>query len=172
MAQTSVLYSIGKAYEGMLATTEQTRVKGNLNDFINSSGAVLPIGRVVVKKPSTKGELMLPTATGQIVLGITFADPFNIQTTVSNLLTGVEAGYPVGELVPFYTMATGWVYAEAAVAYGDKAYFRHTASAAPNNVLGRFTNAASANHDLLPQAVFRSDTTGAGLAILEFMLPL
>lgn len=171
MAQTSVSYSTGRAYEGMLATTERTQISGNLNDFINGGTTPLPIGRVVVRKPSTTGELVLPSATGQVVLGITFADPFNIQTTVSNLLTGTEVGYPIGELVPFYTKGTGWVYVEAAVAYGDRVFFRHTASAAPNNVLGRFTNATSANHDQLPQAVFRSNTTGPGLAIVEFMLP-
>ena len=62
-----------------------------------------------------------------------------------------------------------WVQVEEAVAIGDAALFRHTAPGV--EVRGDFAVTASANHESVPTGVFRTATTGPGLAQLEINLP-
>jgi len=152
-------------YEGQIATTEDHVIRS----AINGANAVLPFGRLLVRGADTGAGLyndlppaVLPSATGQKVLGVHIKTDIYEKETDAAGDPGIKAKLPVAYMTrgTFY----GWV--EEAVAAGDPVFFRHTA-AAPNDVVGRFRNdAATGTADELTGAIFENCTSGAGLVLI------
>jgi len=60
------------------------------------------------------------------------------------------------------------MYSEEGVTIGDAVHYRHTASTAPNNVLGRVRgNADGSNTAQLTTAIFAETTSEAGLVAIR-----
>jgi hypothetical protein len=144
------------------------------------SAAVQPVGRLVVYN-SAQDKVKLPAAATDIldantesrpVAGIVMAQQ-DMEEQVANVL-GVAAAnvpaYPIGR--PFTLVRKGriWVWSEQAVCPTDRVYVRYTASG--DNVVGNFRkDADSTTATYLLGARFATETTAAGLVLLEINLP-
>lgn len=165
MPQTSIQYSPAKGYEGMQATHAIVQRRGAAGEYVVGGAVRIPFGRAVVF--NTDGKIILPSATTQRFAGLAGA---NIQwgETENGLLTGTPAGFNVGEPIGPVVQGDFWVYSETAVAIGDPAFYRAVAAAAPNNVVGRWRNAAAAGETVaVTNAKFATATAGPGLVILS-----
>ena len=165
MPQTRVSYSSPIGLEGQIASATYNVIRGTLQELLNGMNTNLPFGRAVVTGDDPR-KLVLPSATGQQFRGITVInDSWGIDEM--SYLAGENIGFPVGTPVDVLTWGDIHVWVETAVNIGDMATFRHTAEADPLDVLGRFSNAPSANHDAVPNGRFVTGTTGAGIAVLN-----
>lgn len=129
----------------------------------NVATATIPFGRAVVKNAgaySTDQGCRLPSVASQIFMGVvcrihSAVDPTNAGAGVKPFGM-VDAMYQ-GEII---------VEVDEAVAVGDDAFFRFTASATA--AVGTFRNDAdTATCDAISGGKFVSSTTGAGLAVLR-----
>jgi len=144
------------AIEGMEATTQIAKDRRSC-----IATEVVPFGHYVVAEESLEAPYTarLPTAAADITdglgLGVARAD------TASEGLRSGNVGHAVD--ASFEALAEGdiWVVSEDIVpAIGTPAFVRHTAAAAPNNVLGAFrTDADTASAVALPGARFMRTTT-------------
>jgi hypothetical protein len=82
-----------------------------------------------------------------------------------------DSEFASGEIVPIVRKGRMWVEVEEAVGAGGAVYVRHTANG-PLATLGKCRSDADSNNAaLLPNAQYKSSTSGAGLAQVEFSLP-
>jgi hypothetical protein len=158
MPQTTVDYK-AVAEAGSLAYPARMNVRGSVT---NGDAASIPFG-VGVVKDGADGVVDLPTATAEITAdfrGISFRDP----TKESKLDT--PDGYETGDLMTIVEKGWVWVDVEDAVTSGDSVFCRAVAAGAEQ--LGAFRSDADGTDAVaVPNAVFRTSTSGAGLAIVE-----
>jgi len=171
MAQTQVFYNPPKAYEGMLASLNDQKVRGTIPKLV-TSGTVY-VGRAATFHATDKSLIKLPGASTEVFAGIVFPNNLQSATFEANLARSESpstfAGWAIASGEPVGVMTEGdiWVWTEVAVAINDPVYFRHTAGTAPNDVLGRFSKTSGANVTLVPNAVFVTSTSAAGLAVIS-----
>lgn len=169
MPQTSINLFQDSNYEGMLGTTNIRVIRGAVEKFV--SDVFIPYGRVVVRKTPTSSRLILPSAAGQKPIGIAIAtDMYGYPE--SQIISGaVVPGYPPGVSINILTMGdfVGWT--EEAVNVDDAALFRHTAAAAPKDIVGRFAKTVGATLDVYPGLRFLESRTTAGKILMALSLP-
>lgn len=173
MPQTTVQYRQDKwLCEGQYASTAQRRIDGAIQ-FAKNGNALLPFGRVATLDPATNIAAPLSGAPGGSLLLIIpiFTERFGL--TLSSLISNDSSsfGYPANyENVEYITMGDVVMYSEQAVNVGDPVFYRHTAAAAPNNVVGRVRKAAVTSEtpaSALTTARFAETTTAAGLVLVR-----
>lgn len=156
--------------------------------YYNQSGAAIPFGSLVAtdNTPSTNDPFAVALATsgtgvvGLAVDGLSFEgvsgssaytpNPTNIIADGSS-----RVGYPNTQTVNVLSKGVVWVYTTAAIALGDAVRFfgvDHSGTVTDAYV-GRFTKTAVANKTfaLTGGARWLSETTGAGLVLLEIDIP-
>lgn len=163
-------YSMDAAFEGQIASLQNyTHVKGIQDGIVNSQSTLLPFGRFVIEKPAGEpGEIQLPDATGQTIIGaVPLQDRFEKDTEGnSGIPTGQTAGVMVKGII--------WLRAEVAMSRGDSVFVRHTANGTPGtyDAIGRIRNDAdTANADALDNVKLLDNVVAGGLARLELDLP-
>ena len=140
-------------------------------------------GRVVVY-PSTYAEdtfgrpqVESPSATGGVVVGIVeyarneeLSDYIDFLSVVDSTQT---RAYKAGTAVPVMIKGLLKVYVEEAVNPTSDVFFRHTASTAPNDTVGRFRTDADTNtaDQITAGAKFAGSTSEAGLVDLRINFP-
>lgn len=161
MPQTSVSYSPAKGYEGMCASHSLQEIRSALQELHVAGAAIIYPGRACVFG-TNPGEIILPSATGGVFAGIPVLNDQWGQSE-ADMIAGLPPGYKPNQPIGLATFGDWWVYSEVAVNVNDPVYFRHTAAAAPNDVIGRYRNAATTGFDLIAKARFLDKSTGAGL---------
>lgn len=169
-------------HEGMIADLQAYVSRS----FRNQSGAAIPFG-VLVATDNT------PTSNDQYAVEIASAATGIVGLAVSSLtMEGVSGssaytpnptpvysdgrvGYPDKETVNVVSKGVVWVYTTEAVALGDAVRFwkvDNTGSVA-GSFLGRFAKTSVTNKTIAITAGARwlSETTGAGLVLLELDIP-
>ena len=157
-------YALERAYEGQFVTTTSNRlIIGTADEFVNGSLTqdYIPWGRFLVETTPGSGELDLPSATGQTILGVTgFTDIYMRKTD-----NPVETGIPYQQVISLLKVGRIALVAETDIALGDSLFVRHTDEVAPAafDARGRVRNDASGgNADALPAGTFK--VTHAALA--------
>ena len=138
-------------YEGQIVEMQLTNIVSKV-----AEGGDVPFGRAVVQGTSD-GEGKLPSATGQLFLGITATTTAGTENT-SDL--HVYAQYREMNIVDFGEV---YCYTEQSVVPGDAVYFRHTADTAPLAIVGRFRKDSSGGDADLVQGAKWDSTTAAGV---------
>jgi hypothetical protein len=122
-------------------------------------------------------ELYIPVqggASGTATLGVT-ADDAQFSRRESGIVVynphhepyTADEAFTAADPVGILQRGRIWVPVEAAVAVNAQAYVR--CATASTNIRGQWTGAPTANFAALPNAVFRTSTSGAGLAVLELL---
>lgn len=171
MPQLLVGYEMDKGYEGMKASTNVYAIRSAVNEFRNKLPktaanplGLLPFGRGVIADPSDSSGILLPTAAGDVIIGISFATEQKEQVLLTSSDPKQLQGYETGEQVGVATFGDYWVVSETLVRRGDPAFCRITPPA--SGVLqGRWGNAAGADFVAFPKARFARDMP-AGLVII------
>ena len=148
MSQTSYNMSMAVAFAGLLADL----TPHSIESFMAENA--IPFGCAVVKGTAVD-QVKLPTVTGAVFRGIavhTHAIP----------QPATPVGYPVSQPVGVLRKGRIWVPVSAAVAVDATPYFNFTT--------GIFSS-SNTGSDAVPTGIFRTATTGAGIAILEINLP-
>lgn len=161
MPQTSISYSPAKGYEGMCASHSLQEIRGALQELNVAGTATIYPGRACVAG-TNPGEIILPSATGGVFMGLAVLND-QWGETEADLEAGLAPGYKPSYPIGLATFGDWWVYSEVAVNVNDPVYFRYTAAAAPNDVIGRYRNAATTGFDQVPKARFLDKSAGAGL---------
>ena len=115
----------------------------------------VPFGRAVVQG-TNDGQGKLPTATGQLFLGIT-----EMTTAWAENASDLHV-YAESREMSIIDFGSVYAYSEQSVVPGDAVYFRHTADTAPLNIVGRFRKDASGGDADLIQGAKWDTTTAAG----------
>lgn len=158
--QTTYSATMNAAFEGQRATLELTNVMSKV-----AEGGDIPFGRAVVRGTGDD-QAKLPTATGQLFVGIT-----EMTTAWAENGSGLHL-YEQYREMNIIDFGSVWVYTEQAVQPGDPVYFRHTAAAAPLDVVGRFRKDASGGDaDLIQGATFETTTAAGGIAQIKLNAP-
>lgn len=153
--------SIAPYREGQIASAYPTAKRTGLNN----TGALIPFGRVVVAD-TDEGDVKLPDATGQLLLGITFIEQLYEQDG-----TATDSGFPDKRQLDYLTKGDIGVYVEEAVAITDGVYFRHTANGAGKDVIGRFrTDSDTATCDQIVNARWVKGAGAGEIAVLNIDL--
>lgn len=154
--------------------------------YRNQSGAALPFGVLVAtdNDPTSNDPLAVQIATGATgIVGLTVSsltfEGASLGSTYTPNPTPVYSdgryGYPDKQTVSVLSKGVVWVYTTEAVALGDAVRFWDTANAptVAGAFLGRFCKTASTTKTTAITAGARwlSETTGAGLVLLELDLP-
>jgi hypothetical protein len=112
---------------------------GTLNEFVNSSSVTIPFGRVVVDKPNgQQGEVQLPSAASQVIVGV------SLWTNTYEKTSAGVSGYPSKSPITIMRKGVVIMIAEEALAVTDTLFFRHTAATTPDtyDAIGRIRNDA------------------------------
>jgi hypothetical protein len=147
--QTTYLQTIAPAYEGMIADSRDQSV---ISMQVETAGGI-GFGKVAVQ--GTADKQIRVSAAGRAFRGITVATHFAGFTAGT---AGTKDAYDQYETAPVLEKGPIWVMASVAVAVGDPVYYVPAT--------GVLTNVATAN-TLVPNAIWESSTTGAGLAIVN-----
>ncbi|MBI5111854.1 MAG: DUF2190 family protein [Rhodovulum sp.] len=139
--QSSYAATHAAAVEGMVANSEPAVIVSRLVE----TAAGIGFGKIA-QRGTADNQIKVSSASPKY-LGITVLDPTQAGATVDT--------YPQGSVAAVMTKGVIWVQATVAVAAGDPVYFVPAT--------GAFTNVATSNQ-LIPNAVFDSVTSGAGLA--------
>src|SRR5579885_2055892 len=162
MPQQSVLYTPAGGYEGQPASHSLQEIRGALQELNVAVGSpIIYPGRACIFG-ANPGDIILPSATGGVFAGIAVLND-QWGETESDLEAGLPPGYKPGYPIGLATFGDWWVYSEVAVNINDPVYFRYTAAAAPNNVIGRYSNVAGTGFDPVPKARFLDKSAGAGI---------
>lgn len=151
--QTGYNIYMDPANEGQLADDGFT----DKNSFA-AEGVVL-FGRAVVPGTDIEKQVKIPATTNTTFMGVSISS----YTTVQDV--NGDGGYLDTDTVPVLRRGRIWVPVINAVAANNPAYYMYNSINA-----GKFCSSNS-NAQIVPTGVFRSSTTGAGLAILEINLP-
>lgn len=158
--QTSYAATHDAAYEGQAA---DIGVKSIISKA--AEGGNIDFGRAVVRG-TADDQAKLPTATGQLFLGVTQFTNAGTQDTA-----GFHGYYEDTEM---NVIEMGYVYAytEQSVVPGDAVYFRHTADTAPLDIVGRFRKDASGGDaDLVVGASWETTTAAGGIGKINLNTP-
>jgi hypothetical protein len=164
--QKQINYRMREGFEGTCATHNYGQIRGAFRPMINKSGAIIPYGRVVVYTDANRNAIKLPTATGQIIAGISYDFDMLSAGSIENPST---VGYGINSYCSVYNGGAidMWVFSETATDIGSPVFFRHTAVAGTS--LGRFRQATATNFDPFPNCVFTKKTLAAGLTTVQIM---
>jgi hypothetical protein len=183
-AQGSYPLELTVGHEGMIADLQAYVSRS----YYNQSGAAIPFGSLVAtdNSPSSNDPFAVLLATsgtgvvGLAVDGLTFegvAGSSAYTPNPTNIIGDGSArvGYPDTQTVNVLSKGVVWVYTTAAIALGDDVRFfgvDHSATV-DGAYVGRFTKTAVANKTfaLSGGARWLSETSGAGLALLEIDIP-
>lgn len=169
-------------HEGMIADLQAYVSRS----YRNQSGAAIPFGVLVMtdNAPTTNDALAVEIATGAtLIQGISVSSLVTEGTTLGSAYTPVPTpyysdgrmGYPDKETVNVLSKGVVWVYSTAAIALGDAVRFHKAdnTGTVTGAFLGRFTKTAIATKTVQVAAGARwlSETSGAGLALLEIDIP-
>ena len=161
MSQTTApQISMTKGFNGQLADSHAPKdvVTGK------AKAAAMPLGVLaVIDTASGDGGVKVPAVTGDVsgkAVGVVMHSH-----SVESSLTG-SPEWPRYSAVPVLRRGRVYVSVENAVAEGGQVFARHTAP------FGAFrADADTGNATLVPGAVYRTSTAGAGLAVVEINLP-
>jgi hypothetical protein len=158
MAQTTVTANPAVAQAGTFATA----VDGAFQVISKLAAVACVPGKLVVVTVNAEHTCEPPDATGEVTggraLGIALID--HRKTTMTS--------YAIGETVQIATEGEVWVAAEDAVTAGAPCFVRF--ADAGSTGLGSFrSDADTADAVALPNAIFTSSTTGAGLAKVRLL---
>lgn len=164
-------YFQDKGYEGQIASTQWYQyIRGTLEGIANGSDDYLPWGRFVIEKPGGEpGEITLPSATGQRILGVV---PFNDRFMRE---AKDQTGFPPRQSAAYLAKGVIFLRAETAMTRNGDVYVRHTANAVPlpPEAIGRpRANSDSGKADLLPGVRVLDTVTAGEIFRLELDLPL
>lgn len=155
--QTTYESNISAAYEGQLANLEQN------NNVISKycEGSAIDYGRAIVRGTEDE-QVVLPSATGQKFMGIT------VYTTEGVIEPDDERTYKQYNAAGILREGLIWGYTEQSVVPGDPVFFRHTADAAPLDVIGRFRKDLDTDKaDQIEGATFESTATAGELVLIR-----
>ncbi len=158
--QTSYAANISAAAEGQKSGLGLTNIIS-----ATAEDSDIPFGRAVVQGTGDN-QCKLPTAAGQIFLGITeLTSAWSVNAAGDHL-------YSENREVNIIDFGEVWVYTEESVVPGDVVYFRHTAGASPIDVIGRFRkDSSTGDADLVAGAAFRTTTAAGGIAKIKMKVP-
>jgi hypothetical protein len=164
-------YFQDKGYEGQVASIQNYHyIRGTLEGITNGSTSYLPWGRFIVAKPGGEaGEIVLPSATGQKILGVT---PFSNRFM---RLSKDVTGYPPKQSAVYVAKGVLFLRAETAMTKGGDVYVRHTANTVPllHEAIGRpRNNADSAKADKLNNVRVLDNVAAGEIFRLELDLPV
>tara|TARA_R100000951_G_scaffold22046_1_gene18316 strand:- start:2859 stop:3488 length:630 start_codon:yes stop_codon:yes gene_type:complete len=186
-AQGSYPLDLTKGHEGMLADL-QAYVSRSYN---NQSGAALPFGRMLAidNTPTSNSEYAVDLAGGATnIVGIS-VDSFTFEgvsggngayvPNPTNLRTDANgdkyAGYPDKQVLNVMSKGVIWVYSATAIALGDDVRFflSDESGTTAGQDKGRFTKTAAASKtvQVVTGARWLSESSAAGLALLELDIP-
>lgn len=155
-----------QAFAGLLGDVGPHDALSRAFEAAASPRAVSPFGVAMVAGADGTVQAKLPTATGQVFIGVAIHKhraPLNVDPATA---TGIEDG----DTMSLLTKGRIWVTVEEAIAIGDAVFFRHTQAGAEQ--AGAFRNDAdTADADEITSARWLSTTTGPGLALLEINVP-
>lgn len=158
--QTSYASEHAAAFEGQRANLGIT----NITSRVAEDGDI-PFGRAIVRG-TADNQGKLPTAGGQGFVGITEMTTAWAENASSLHL---YEQYREMNIIDFGEI---WVYTEQSVVPGDAVYYRHTAAAAPLDILGRFRkDAGGGNAELIQGASFETTTAAGGIAKVKLNAP-
>lgn len=175
------------SHEGMLADLQNSVVR----TYVNQSGNALPFGALVQidNTPTTNDQYAIDLATGAtgnvgIIVdhlsfeGVSSGNSSYVGSATgpgTNLAPDGRAGIPNKRSVPVLRQGVVWVYTTEAVALGDAVRFWDTDynATVAGAFVGRFCKTASSTRTTLlaSGAAWLSETSGAGLALLEINFP-
>lgn len=147
--QTTYSARLAPAYEGMIPDMGDETI----DTFTVETAAGIGFGKVVVQGTGDKQARI--AEVGRAFRGITIAAHAS-EGLVNALSPDL---YPQYANVPVVLSGKVWVMASVAVAAGQPVYFVPAT--------GVITNVATAN-TLIPNSMFETSTTGAGLAVIRF----
>lgn len=172
MVQRKVNYQTGKAYEGMVASTNLYQIRGALPEFVAYDD--IPVGRATVLYSQGKNQIQIPTAAGKTFAGVVRLNNIYGDANIDEFLAAGEMEphpvIPKGQPIGVMTKGDIWVWSETRVEYGDKAFFRHSRKigAAEEYILGRFrTDDDEETAEPVPNGVFVTETNVPGLVVLS-----
>lgn len=141
------------ANQGMLADSMFT----DKNSF--AAEGVVGFGLALVSGTDPVNQVKIPTASGQVFMGISIASLTTVQDATGN------GGYKDTATVSVLRRGRIWVAVTGAVTANLPAYFVYSGADA-----GKFSN-SNTGAQIVPTGVWRTSTTGAGIALLEINLP-
>ncbi len=181
-AQGSYPLTHGVGHEGMIADQQAYVTRS----YRNQSGAALPFGVLVMtdNTPTTNDPFAVDIATGATgIVGLTVSsltfEGASLGSTYTPSPTPIysDGRYGYADTSPVSVLSKGvvWVYTTEAIALGDAIRFWDTANSptVAGAFLGRFckTSSTTKTTAITAGARWLSETTGAGLVLLELDLP-
>lgn len=176
-----------QANEGMIADTQNSVIR----TYVNQSGNALPFGSLVQidNTPTTNDQYAIDLATGAtgnvgIITdhlsfeGVSSGNSSYVGTATgpgTNIAPDGRAGVPNRRSVPVLRQGVIWVWTTEAVALGGPVRFWDTdhSGTVAGAFVGRFCTSQSTTRTTLiaSGAAWQSETSGAGLALLEINFP-
>jgi hypothetical protein len=181
-AQGTYPQTLVKGHEGMVADLQAYVSRS----YRNQSGAAIPFGVLVMtdNSPTSNDPFAVEIATGATgIVGLTISSLTmegidGSAAYVPNptpIYSDGRVGYPDKQTINVLSKGVVWVYTTEAIALGDAVRFWDTAysGTVAGAFLGRFCKTASGTRTVAISTGARwlSETTGAGLALLELDLP-
>lgn len=180
--QGSYPQTLAKGHEGMIADLQAYVSRS----YRNQSGAAIPFGVLVStdNTPSSNDPFAIEIATaatgivGLAVSSLTMEGQSGGSAYIPNptpFAADGRVGYPDKQTVNVLSKGVVWVYTTEAIALGDDVRFWDTAydPTVAGAFLGRFCKTASGTRTVAISTGARwlSETTGAGLVLLELDIP-
>lgn len=135
----------------------------NVTSKVVETTTGLPFGRAVIRG-TADNQALLPSAGGQDFIGVTLMTTDGVEDCDS------VHQYEYQREANILDYGSMYVYVEQTVTAGDNAFYRHTATTAPLDIVGRFRKDSGTNlATQIKGATFESDTTAGGLAILKIV---
>ncbi|NBT50756.1 MAG: hypothetical protein EBV86_03370 [Marivivens sp.] len=181
-AQGSYPLELVAGHEGMLADLQSYVSRS----YVNQSGAAVPFGVLVAtdNSPTSNDALAVEIATGTtLIAGIAISTAAQEGASAGQAYTpnptpiysDGRLGYANGKTMNVMSKGVCWVYTMEAVALGDSVRFYNAENSgvAADALLGRFgkTAVSSKTTEITSGARWLSETSGAGLALLELDIP-
>jgi hypothetical protein len=181
-AQGSYPQALIKGHEGMLADLQAYVCRS----YRNQSGAAVPFGVLVAtdNTPTSNDAYAVEIATGTTnIQGIAISSLTMEGASLGSSYTPVPTpvysdgryGYADKETMNVVSKGVIWVYSTAAIALGDAVRFFNAdhSGTVTGALLGRFTKTAAATKttQITAGARWVSETSAAGLALLEIDIP-
>jgi hypothetical protein len=141
-------------YEGKPATAEPVKIRSGFN----TTNAILPYGRAVVKAGTSDKGVALPSAAGQVLLGISYAIELEKRVGYSVNADG-DMGTPIDYEMSFINEGTVFVKVSEAVSPTDPVYYIHT-PAGPERA-GQWKKSATGATQVLNARFTKSGAAGS-----------
>lgn len=181
-AQGSYLQRLDVGHEGMVADAQAYVSRS----YVNQSGAAIPFGVLVAtdNDPTSNDPFAVQIATGATgIVGLSISSMVHEGVSAGQayvpsptpVYSDGRIGYADKQVVNVLSKGVVWVYTTEAIALGNAVRFWDTAysGTVTGAFLGRFCTSASSTRTTAITAGARwlSETSGAGLVLLEFDLP-